>query len=129
MISKNLIKSNEHNKILSKELKEEKIKKLEEIKNLTDQLNEKQLEINKLQSDLEILNRELEISNLKTSEFQENLGLKNEDVDKKNEGDDEKTQRIRDLESLLQCHKNDAFEKQYKQLLVFFFVKQTYKIN
>ena len=114
-----MIKSNEHIKLLSKELKDEKIKKLEEIKVLTDQSNEKQLEINKLQNDLEILNRELEISNMKLTQYQETGGIKY--AESKGDGEDEKTQRIRDLEYLLQSQKNDAFEKQYKQLLVFFF--------
>ena len=117
-----MIKSNEHIKLLSKELKDEKIKKLEEIKVLTDQSNEKQLEINKLQNDLEILNRELEISNMKLTQYQETGGIKY--AESKGDGEDEKTQRIRDLEYLLQSQKNDVFEKQYKQLLVlssFFF--------
>lgn len=118
-ISKNLIKANEHIKLLSKELKEEKIKKLEEIKTLTDQSNEKQLEINKLQNDLEILNRELEISNLKITQYHESGGVKY--AEGKGDSEDEKIQRIRDLEYLLQSQKNDVFEKQYKQLLVCFF--------
>lgn len=119
-ISKNLIKSNEHVKLLSKELKDEKIKNLEEIKHLTDQSNEKQLEINKLQNDLEILNRDFEISNLKITQYQENGGMKY--AEGKGDSEDEKSQRIRDLEYLLQSQKNDVFEKQYKQLLVFFYI-------
>ena len=127
-ISKNLIKSNEHVKLLSKELKDEKIKNLEEIKHLTDQSNEKQLEINKLQNDLEILNRDFEISNLKITQYQENGGMKY--AEGKGDSEDEKTQRIRDLEYLLQSQKNDVFEKQYKQLLVFFlFYELKFKKN
>jgi len=141
--SKQIIKANEHNKLLSKELKEEKIKKLEEIKNLTDQLNEKQLEINQLQNELEILNRDLEIlkmQNVKSEEMDlmnelRRKTVEHEETEKKytglqehlqnlshnglNDEINEKNQRILDLEKLLQQYqKSEIFDKQYRQLVV-----------
>lgn len=60
-LAKNLIKFTEHNRILSKELNEERLKNLEEVKKMTEIHNEKQLEINKLQNQLEIQAKTLEI--------------------------------------------------------------------
>ena len=96
-LTKNLIKVNEHNKHLSKELKEEKFRKLEDAKNLTDQLNEKQLEINKLQSDIEILTRNLEISNFQASKLQD-FDLLLEEVQRKTKELEESERNYSDLQ-------------------------------
>ena len=149
-LSKNLIKANEHNKLISKELKEEKLLKYEEAKTLTDQLNEKQLEINDLQNELETLNRNLEISNLQTLKSKDNdveneLNMKlielaeserkvsllqdrllevqkKQDKNERNIEDAKRNENKFNEETSIikeQYQKNETFEKQYNQLLVF----------
>lgn len=70
-LTKNLLKANEHNKILIKELNDEKTKKMEEIRNLTEIQNEKQLEINRLQDEVEAHNRNLELMAMEVDKFKE----------------------------------------------------------